>query len=633
MTPVLETLVAPQGWPSFMFGVAWKAGLVLLSALAITRVLSRAAASTRHRVWTMAFAAVLALPFLTGSIPAWRVAVPGWSVDAPATPSDTGPAGADADSPRGSALAATADAPTGRPGGDRTTGVRQADNRPAAAGATSPWPLPVSVGGILSIVWGLGAALLVARLATGIASAWWTGRVAVPVTDRGWRRSVEGVAREMGIRPPRVRRSPWVGTPMAWGILRPMLLLPPDAEEWPADRRRAVVLHEMAHIKRRDCLVHLLAQAVRAVHWPNPLAWVGARRLRTERERACDDLVLASGTRSADYAKLLLDVARARGDRRLGRATVSMAQPSELEGRLLAILDPALNRRGVGRPWSLATLVVVGALVVPLAAFRAVPSPAPATDAANAAIPPTGRAGGPPPMANAAGGETAAHGEARAEARAGSRTKTRDERPAQATVRSSEPAARDTLDPRVRAAMDRALRSDHAEIRAEAAHTLGMSESADAVPLLIPLLADASAHVRSEAAWALGMIEDVVGVSALVNALDDEDAQVRSQAAWALGMIESADAVPGLGGALSDESAQVRSQAAWALGMIEDAGAVDALIRALGSDDSSQVRSQAAWALGMIEDERAVDALIDAIEDVDEDVASQAMWALGQVIG
>ena len=131
---------------------------------------------------------------------------------------------------------------------------------------------------------------------------------------------VADLAAELEIRRPvRVVHSPTVSTPMAWGILRPALLLPANAVSWSADRRRAVVLHELAHVKRRDCLIHVLAQAARAVHWFNPLAWVGTRRLRAERERACDDLVLNSGDIS----------------------------PMRLEGRRAHNLDAGLSRSAV----------------------------------------------------------------------------------------------------------------------------------------------------------------------------------------------------------------------------------------------------------------------------------------------
>ena len=133
---------------------------------------------------------------------------------------------------------------------------------------------------------------------------------------------------------------------------------------------RVVLLHELAHIRRRDCLVHCLAQAAFALHWCNPLMWMALARLRAERERACDDLVLVAGTRGSDYAEHLLDIARQFRRQGIGVAAVAMARPSELEGRLLAILDPVRSRRPADRArlgWAIAAAALI---VLPVSGLR-----------------------------------------------------------------------------------------------------------------------------------------------------------------------------------------------------------------------------------------------------------------------
>ena len=79
--------------------------------------------------------------------------------------------------------------------------------------------------------------------------------------------------------------------PFVWGLLRPRLILPPWARQWPSERIEAVLHHELAHIKRRDLLSQFMAQVACCMYWVNPLSWLTERRLFIERERACEALV------------------------------------------------------------------------------------------------------------------------------------------------------------------------------------------------------------------------------------------------------------------------------------------------------------------------------------------------------
>jgi hypothetical protein len=161
--------------------------------------------------------------------------------------------------------------------------------------------------------------------------------------------------------------------PVTWGLLRPMVLLPAEADGWPDERRRAVLMHELAHVRRRDGLTQWLGLTACAAYWFNPLAWWAASRLRSEREQACDDLVLEAGERPTDYAAQLLGVARSlRPSPALAPAAMAMARPSGLERRLLAILDAHRNRRAPGRGLVAAGLLAVLATSATLAAVRLV---------------------------------------------------------------------------------------------------------------------------------------------------------------------------------------------------------------------------------------------------------------------
>ena len=163
---------------------------------------------------------------------------------------------------------------------------------------------------------------------------------------------------------------------MTFGVLRPAIVMPRDAEAWTEERRRIVLLHELAHVRRGDVATHLLARFALILNWWNPLAWFAWREFIKERERATDDLVLHAGARASDYAGHLLDVARTRqSSPALAWAAVAMARRSQLEGRLIAILDSRVNRQATGRRAALAAVVLAVAIAAPFAALRAQDKP------------------------------------------------------------------------------------------------------------------------------------------------------------------------------------------------------------------------------------------------------------------
>jgi TonB family protein len=205
------------------------------------------------------------------------------------------------------------------------------------------------------LLWLAGTLACLLRLLLGFASI---ARLRIRSTRIG---EYEGVA---------LLRSRGAVMPMAVGILRRAILLPAEADEWPRERRNMVVAHELAHVRRRDCLVQAMAQAAFSLFWFHPLAWWAWRQLILEREHASDDLVLAAGFRASDYASQLLEVARSL---RPARAGVAMARRRELEGRLLAILDANQRRGVVTRAGTLAAIACMIGLVLPLAAMRPAP--------------------------------------------------------------------------------------------------------------------------------------------------------------------------------------------------------------------------------------------------------------------
>ncbi|MDE0397101.1 MAG: redoxin domain-containing protein [Candidatus Poribacteria bacterium] len=168
-----------------------------------------------------------------------------------------------------------------------------------------------------------------------------------------------------------VRLSDKITVPMVWGIFRPVILLPIEAGSWQTERLRAVLFHELAHIKRRDWVMQMIAQVVCAVYWFNPLVWFAARWMRIEAEQACDDQVLNAGYQPTDYAQHLLDVVRnVKVASFASRAAVAMVRPSKIEGRLRTVLTQNLNRHPITKVTVGIGLLILICFAVPIGALR-----------------------------------------------------------------------------------------------------------------------------------------------------------------------------------------------------------------------------------------------------------------------
>lgn len=229
---------------------------------------------------------------------------------------------------------------------------------------------------LLPLLWAMGFAAVLAWLIIGhiglrrIAARSW------PLDSEDWKRILEEERTYAGVAKPVIlRSSSAISTPLTFGVRAPVVLLPEDALEWPEAHGRIVLRHELAHIARGDALTQLAAGLVCAAYWFHPLAWVTERRLRAECERACDDNVVSLGTPAVEYAAHLLEVARsARAFGAAGFLSVAMARPSQLEGRLLAVLSESRRRVRLSRRARPAATILSALLLLPLAAFRAVPS-------------------------------------------------------------------------------------------------------------------------------------------------------------------------------------------------------------------------------------------------------------------
>lgn len=195
------------------------------------------------------------------------------------------------------------------------------------------------------LIWAAGGLFLLARLVVGIGGVW---RITARSDDfSGSIRDLQlGLQVGSWRRPERIRQSDEITAPIMWGLLRPTILLPTDADSWGEDRLRAVLLHELAHIRRNDWESQLIAQMMCVVYWFNPLVWFAVHRMQVEAEQACDDYVLNMGYKSTDYAQHLIEIVRtAKIAGSFSRAAVAIGRSSKIEERVRMILVDNLNRR------------------------------------------------------------------------------------------------------------------------------------------------------------------------------------------------------------------------------------------------------------------------------------------------
>jgi beta-lactamase regulating signal transducer with metallopeptidase domain len=374
-------ILSDLGTDAVMTGLwcAVKACVVLAVAALVARTMKRTAAATRHLVWVLGLAGALAVLPLALALPRWRMPV----LRAPERPEP--------------AMTSRLVSEGQPPGAQAVMDMPMALNDALAVPPkTSTFPPHVSEGPQVAwplVVWAAGTFAVLAWGMTGWASTWWMGRKNERITDPSWVEAARAAAERLGTRRGvTLLRGRALAMPLTWGVLRPTLLLPQEADEWPDERRRAVLLHELAHVRRRDCLTHWLGLTTCAAYWFNPLAWWAASRLRAEREQACDDLVLEAGERPSDYAAQLVGVARSlRPARGLAPAAMAMARPSGLETRLLAILDAQRNRRGPARRLAVACLAGVLAVSAALAAVRLVANEPPRPVVSGQVVGPNGK--------------------------------------------------------------------------------------------------------------------------------------------------------------------------------------------------------------------------------------------------
>jgi beta-lactamase regulating signal transducer with metallopeptidase domain len=359
--------------------------LFMLASVAVALVCTRkASAARRHLISVAALGALLLAPLISLLIPApkplLQVSGTGLTLHrspvrtlAPLVPSArTGVAAASPENISPS-RPATEQIPVTSPVPPRVMDSAHATpvGAPVAAAPVSlfrflPW---------LAAIWLIGVLLVLGRLLVGFDRIRRIVRQSDSLLSESLQIQIRAILSEVGITRSITivqasSRNP-VSVAMTWGVWEANLLLPAEAAQWPDERLRVVLLHELAHIHRHDWLTQMLGQIVCAFYWFHPFVWLLNRQTQIEAERACDDAVLLAGVRAKVYAGHLLEVVKTmQAGREAPSAAVAMARPTQVRYRLQSILNAQRNRQSPSRSVRALVLLGTGLLLCVLSLLR-----------------------------------------------------------------------------------------------------------------------------------------------------------------------------------------------------------------------------------------------------------------------
>ena len=514
--------------PTALFGaVMLKPAVLIASAAILAAALRRASAAARHVVWCSAITASLILPFLGKSLPELRLPILGNFV---ATNSQSSEQKGVADTLNVSPTVSAPHTVLGQSDKGDSRRLRIASellNRIPATMVVTWLFVAVLLGGRRLL-----AELRVHRI---------SGRGHLP--SEKLEQSCERIARRHADgKSVCIRLSDETPAPAVAGIFRSTVLLPVAAESWRDAELDAVLVHEIGHIARRDCLLNFFADIAGAMYWCNPFVHIAVRRMRAESERACDDLVLRAGAEPEMYVDLLLHVARrAQAGAALPTAATAMARPSELEARLLAVLDSGAARAPLSKSRTVALAGLSAIVAIPVAVLSMSAAQLPATPLI-----------APEP----------------------------DRRADSLTAATSERVPLPDGAYRITGVMSRLLSGPDSML---ARH-------------LITALSAIPTHdgdlVRERAAWALSQARDGRLIEPMLESLNATDWRIQAYAAWTLAIAPDPRAVPELVALLRHSVWRLRAMAAFALRASLDERASGPMTEAL-TDPAWQVRLEA----------------------------------------
>ncbi|HLP46671.1 MAG TPA: M56 family metallopeptidase [Candidatus Kapabacteria bacterium] len=342
----METIFQFQGF-AMLAELFLKSTVILSLALGLSLLARKQPASFRHLLLGFSLLGLLVLPFLSAFMPGWQTGlVPSWIT---------------------------------QPGKSTTVTIVQVLTPSPNAGSANHLQLQahLSTGNQMitkgywflkpqyrlgfTAIWLLVSGLMLIKILFGLYGASRLTRQGISMKGYPWQHLFLWFLEKMSLkRNVRLIKNQRIAMPMTWGILKPVVLMPPASVKWPVEHCSSVLFHELSHVKRGDFLVQLLCRIACSLYWLNPLTWIAFKLLRKEQEKACDEMVLQTGIKPSTYASALLHLKQVvdKGHY-MPSPAIGMAGNSELNERLMTILEKKFKTKEIKMKTKLMLLVLV----------------------------------------------------------------------------------------------------------------------------------------------------------------------------------------------------------------------------------------------------------------------------------
>jgi TonB family protein len=334
--------------------VEWtiKVSLVVGLGLLTAALCRRQSAAGRHWILSTTLVAALAVPVMGAVLPGWALVARSPNLER-----------------AGESGAASSEAKNVGVGGvrEQAAPARARDVNTRSTSSITP---------TLQLAWAIGVALSLLTLVIGVVRLMWLASRARPVSHATWTHALREIVDRHGVhRTVRILCCEHPSLLITWGVVRPVIIVPRIALDWPEERVHVVLSHELAHIRRGDWGIQIAGELLRAVYWFNPLIWIACRQVRQQSEEACDDEVMAGGIEGSDYAAHLLDAARAlKGRAAPWLPAPAIVRPSSLERRIRVMLNAQLRRTPTTRLFRFAAAASMVAATVMIGTAQVTPA-------------------------------------------------------------------------------------------------------------------------------------------------------------------------------------------------------------------------------------------------------------------